>query len=295
MMDREQSILSSLKDLSEAAAQSLPLFERYDYRKEAQRWEEENLPLDLLPKPLREIVDSVIQYCIDIRKDGRTIPSTALLGKKNMQLFLRNLDLTGDTAQTHMVQFIDIEPIKTVADYFSELGLQNQARLLGNVYEFADSLRSSNRRASFKAAGCKLPATTINFTVPPDELTEDELLAAQLYTDFCSVFKSGAFYPAQKRALYDAFRERINQDKDGKPHLVIMAAILLLKTKASFRAPFYGKLNHIRETIFLSLGQPKSTAKNYGEDSLKKGADKSLYNYKEEADELLKEALGTTR
>ena len=295
MMDREQSILSSLKDLSEAAAQSLPLLERYDYRKEAQRWEEENLPLDLLPKPLREIVDSVIQYCIDIRKDGRTIPSTALLGKKNMQLFLRNLDLTGDTSQTHMVQFIDIEPIKTVADYFSELGLQNQARLLANVYEFADSLRSSNRRASFKAAGCKLPATTINFTVPPDGLTEDELLAAQLYTDFCTIFKAGALNTAQKRALYDAFKDKLTEPGKTKPHLTVTAALILLKTRPVFGRPLRGSFNLIRTSVFKSLGQPETTGKNYGEGSLKKDAKPNLLAYKEPAEALLSKALGTTR
>lgn len=67
-------LLTSLKELSEAAGQALPLWEKYDYRKEATTDMDKHLSLDVLPKPLREVVDNLLIYCTPlIRHDVESL------------------------------------------------------------------------------------------------------------------------------------------------------------------------------------------------------------------------------
>lgn len=72
-------LLTSLKDLSGAAAEALPLLEKYNYRKEARTDMDKHLSMDVLPKPLREIVDSVLIYCTPLIDHDDNLPSDALL------------------------------------------------------------------------------------------------------------------------------------------------------------------------------------------------------------------------
>lgn len=108
-------LLTSLKELSEAATEALPLLEKYNYRKEARTDMDKHLSMDVLPKPLREIVDSVLIYCTPLSDHDDNLPSDALLCKKNMQIFIENLNVTGDSDLVHCCQFIELEPIMDVA------------------------------------------------------------------------------------------------------------------------------------------------------------------------------------
>jgi len=288
-------LLKSIKELSKVAKESLSLFESVDYRKDADTCDEENLPLKLLPKPLKEIIDNLIQYCIDIRKDGVIIPAASLLNKKNMQLFIENLNISGDKTLLHQFQFIDIEPIREVAEYLAELGVKNQTRLLENVYEFAHKLKCSSRATSLCQTGCDMPTVNITFVVPSEELSDTEKEKTKLYKEFCTIFKAGILSTSQKRALYDSFARILSDGETKKPHLIVTAALCLLIKRPVYHKPLTGSFNYIRSTVFTSLGWPETTAKNYGEDSLSPGASPSLKNYQDQAAALISEALENTR
>ena len=284
------TLLDTLEKLSDAAATVLPHLEKYDYHKEAKSDFENHLSLDVLPKPLKEIVNGLLYYCMSMFDRNDNLPSRCLLNKANMQRFINNLNLSGDKSQIQQIQYIDIDPIKGVADCLGEIGLSNQSRQLENVYEFCLALRG------FKAA--KPNGNTrinINFTVPKEELSEDEQQQAQIYTDFCTIFKAGVFSSSQKKAIYNSFSQLLTDKEQDKPHLVIMTAILLLLTKPAYGKPLKGTLNSIRITVFRSLGLPENKAKSYTESSLQKGKSPTLDKYKQSAEDLLKLALGNTR
>ena len=62
-------ILNTLKALSTAASEVLPLLESYDYREEAKHVKEEKLPLRMMPKTIQEIFNSVMRYIIPVMGD----------------------------------------------------------------------------------------------------------------------------------------------------------------------------------------------------------------------------------
>ena len=289
------TLLNTLKNLSETASNVLPFLEKYNYRKEARTDMDKHLSMDVLPKPLREIVDSVLVYCTPLIQHDDNLPSDALLCKKNMQIFIENLNVTGDSDLVHSCQFIELEPIIDVAHCLNELGLTTQGRLLANAYEFGIKLRSCSRTSAFRPYDGSQPPIQVNFTVPAEELSDDEKLQARRYADFCAIFKPGGLNSAQRKALFDAFRSTLAQDKKNKPHLVVVTAILLLLNRPVYGKPLTGTFNSIRTTVFTTFGWPATTANSYPKDALKKDVTQSLYNYKEKAALLLSTALENTR
>lgn len=289
------TLLNTLKNLSETASNVLPFLEKYNYRKEARTDMDKHLSMDVLPKPLREIVDSVLVYCTPLIQHDDDLPSDALLCKKNMQIFIENLNVTGDSDLVHSCQFIELEPIIDVAHCLNELGLTTQGRLLANAYEFGVKLRSCSRTSAFRPYDGSQPPIQVNFTVPAEELSDDEKLQARRYADFCAIFKPGGLNSAQRKALFDAFRSTLAQDKKNKPHLVVVTAILLLLNRPVYGKPLTGTFNSIRTTVFTTFGWPATTANSYPKDALKKDVTQSLYNYKEKAALLLSTALENTR
>ena len=253
-------LLNTLKNLSETASNVLPFLEKYNYRKEARTDMDKHLSMDVLPKPLREIVDSVLVYCTPLIQHDDNLPSDALLCKKNMQIFIENLNVTGDSDLVHSCQFIELEPIMDVAHCLNELGLTTQGRLLANAYEFGVKLRSCSRTSAFRPYDGSQPPIQVNFTVPAEELTDDEKLQARRYSDFCAIFKPGVLSSAQRKALFDAFGSTLAQDKKNKPHLVVVTAILLLMNQRVYGKPLTGTFNSIRTTVFTTFGWPATTA-----------------------------------
>lgn len=279
-------LLDTLEKLSDAATQALPYLEKYDYRKESGKLTEDNLPLDVLPKPFKEIMDSILICCIPLLNHDDNLPANRLLNKDNILRSIGNINLSGDKTSISQIQFIAIAPIRDAADKLEEIGLNRQARLLSNAYEFGKSLRQYK---------CDTAQINPVFILPEDEIPEDKQQQSHNYSDFCSIFKTGVFSSSQKQALYNSFRELLSDKSQTKPHLVIITAILLLRNQRSFGCPLTGTLNHVRTVVFKSLGLPENTAKTYKETSLNKNESPSLHKYKAAADALLQLALGNTR
>jgi len=288
-------IIDSLQRLSEAAYEALPLLEKHDYRKEADDFGSEKLELNLMPKHLQDIVKSLMMFCYPVITRNDNIPRNALLNKQNFQTFIENYNATGDCTYTKQLYHIKLEPLKDVADYLKELGLTTQARFIDNAYEFGIMLRSSNREHQFCPIDHTLPPVQINFTVPEEELSDKEKFDAQLFTQFCSVFAKNGLSLPQKKALY-AELEKIAQDPcEKKPHLVVMAVIIYLRSQKSLKTPLPQSLHFCRETIFKSLGLDSKKCHTYGDDSLKVGSATPLLKYKTRAADIVKSALGNTR
>lgn len=167
-------ILDSLKGLSAAASEVLPLLETHDYREEAKYFKGAKMPMQMMPKTIRKIFKSVMRYIIPVMDDDNPLPGEALLSIDNMTIFSDNLTVTGDTQLAHQFQFVQIEPIQTVADEFMELGLHQQATLLENVCRFARAIRKAHNSAPFGNTGKELAPVHYVLTLAPKEMNKQE-------------------------------------------------------------------------------------------------------------------------
>ena len=285
-------ILNSLKALSAAANEILPLLETHDYREEAKHVKDAKLPLRMMPKTIQEIFNSVMRYIIPVMGDEDPPPGDALLTSDNMTIFSDNLTVTGDTQLAHQFQFVQIEPIQAVADEFTELGLHQQATLLENVCRFARTIRQAHNAAPFGNTGKELAPVHYVLALAPEEMSKREEEDKMLFTQFCSVFVKDIFTLEQKKNLYVALQNVIQDPTEKKPHLVVMTVILLLRTRKMYKNPIPGKLNSVRETVFHALGLDPKSVHTYGDKSVLKGGKPSLEKYKPQAEEILKSTVG---
>lgn len=285
-------LLNSLKALSAAANEVLPLLETHDYREEAKHVKDAKLPLRMMPKTIQEIFNSVMRYIIPVLGDEDPLPGDALLTSDNMTIFSDNLTVTGDTQLAHQFQFVQIEPIQAVADEFTELGLHQQAMLLENVCRFARTIRQAHNAAPFGNTGKELAPVHYVLALAPEEMSKREEEDKMLFTQFCSVFVKDIFTLEQKKNLYVALQNVIQDPTEKKPHLVVMTVILLLRTRKMYKNPIPGKLNSVRETVFHALGLDPKSVHTYGDKSVLKGGKPSLEKYKPQAEEILKSTVG---
>ena len=285
-------LLNSLKALSAAANEVLPLLETHDYREEAKHVKDAKLPLRMMPKTIQEIFNSVMRYIIPVMGDEDPLPGDALLTSDNMTIFSDNLTVTGDTQLAHQFQFVQIEPIQAVADEFTELGLHQQATLLENVCRFARTIRQAHNAAPFGNTGKELAPVHYVLALAPEEMSKREEEDKMLFTQFCSVFVKDIFTLEQKKNLYVALQNVIQDPTEKKPHLVVMTVILLLRTRKMYKNPIPGKLNSVRETVFHALGLDPKSVHTYGDKSVLKGGKPSLEKYKPQAEVILKSTVG---
>lgn len=285
-------ILNTLKALSAAANEVLPLLETHDYREEAKHVKDAKLPLRMMPKTIQEIFNSVMRYIIPVMGDEDPLPGDALLTGDNMTIFSDNLTVTGDTQLAHQFQFVQIEPIQAVADEFTELGLHQQATLLENVCRFARTIRQAHNAAPFGNTGKDLAPVHYVLALAPEEMSKREEEDKMLFTQFCSVFVKDIFTLEQKKNLYVALQNVIQDPTEKKPHLVVITVILLLRTRKMYKNPIPGKLNSVRETVFHSLGLDPKSCHTYGDKSILRGGKPSLEKYKPKAEDILKSTVG---
>lgn len=288
-------IIDSLQRLSAAAEEALESLETNDYRQEARHFKEEQLPLRMMPKSIKEIYNSVMRYCVPLIGETDNLPDNALLNSDNIKTFTDNLNATMDTQLAHQFSFIRIEPIQAVADEFLELGLHTQANKLENVCNFARAIRQGHNTSSFCHTSSELPPIHYLIQLSPEEFSEDEEEDNTLFTQFCSAFAKNSFTLPQKTALYSELKKLIADPIEKKPHLVVMAVIIYIRTRKSYKSPLPGSLNSCRETIFHSLGLDSKKCHSYGDDAFSKESSMSLRKYKDRAETILKSALGNTR
>ena len=287
-----ETLIESLEGLSGAAEEALESLEKHDYRKEVQKIKEEQLPLNVFPKTIKDIFTGIMRWCIPVAGDEAPLPSRALLNAGNIKTFIENLNLTGEKELAHRFQFIQIEPIQEVADEFTQLGLVKQARMLENVCRFARTIKQGYNAAPFGGSAKDLPPVNYAPVLAPEELSEDEREKALRFKQFCDVFHRDPFTLPQKQALYNALKALITDPSVKKPHLIVMTVILLLRTRRAYNNPIPGSLNSCRENIFQSLGLDTSKCHTYGEDSLKSGSKYTLHKYIPQAEEILKNTFG---
>lgn len=283
-----QKLISTLDSLSETVKEALPLLEKFDYAAEAAKIDEENLPYNLLPRPLKDICNDIIRHCSPVFARDDNFTSSELLDSKNMQVLLKIVERPGGQDIARNFSNIEIEPIKAVSDIFKEYGMTRHSYLLDNTYNFALAIRRAYAANPFGIAAGKLPEIVVTFTIPPAEATPEYIEESEKYKTFCKIFAAGKYDSRNKRNLYNSFKKLIEEQTEEKPHLVILATILLLRKGRSYNNTLSGKFHTNRKDVFSALGIPVSKGNCYGEDAFKPEAKHSLLKYKPKAAEILK-------
>lgn len=288
-------IINTLKMLSAAASENLPLLEQYDYTAEAKADPSATLPLNLAPKTLKAIIDEVMLHFYPVITRTDNLPDNALLSKANLEIFIENLNATADRDLAHEFLFINLKPIRTIADYFDDLNQTKPARFLRNACTFASSIRRAYEIVAFGAASRDLPAVVFIPTYVSEDLNAEEQIYQDNYAIFNGIFKKDAFKTAQRKALYEAFYNESKSSDNKYPHLVIIACVIYLMTQPATSRYIKGKFNTVARTVLDSLNLPSDKAENYGLKSLKTTGNGSLLSYEPQAKEIVSKALGKTR
>lgn len=288
-------LIDTLEKLSEATSEALQLLESYDYSQEAADYKNTKLQLSMTPKTLQEILDGLLMYCAPISYKGERLDDNELLDKENMEIFKDNLELCGDVSVLKPLNFIGISPIEKVCDLLERMGVAKPARLLKNVCCFAHAMRSYSRSKSLRPTAERTSPIRIEFTLSREEMTSSEEKQAEQFAQFNSIFKPDSLNSAQRKSLYNSFQDYLSDKSNENPHLVILAALILLRKRPLYCSPIKGSFHTTRKKVFLSLGMDEETGKSYKETSLKNGVTPSLIKHKDKAQELLKQALRTTR
>ena len=209
-----------------------------------------------------------------------------------MAAFANYLEVTNDTLTAAAFNRIAIEPMQNIAAAFKELNLQTEARILNNIYEFAHGIRKWHKAAKNN------PGTPISITLELnyDQVTPEEQSADAGFKIFTDIFKPTCNYTtSDKRALYKALKAIYDTNDEKVADKIVMAFILLFRTKPVFKKPFSDcRIGECKRKTFASLGKTGASVKSYTENSLTK-APKLTDETVKQAENIIRTALGKTK
>ena len=292
-MDHQQAqnLIATLKSYSAPAEDALINLGKYDYREEANQWHNDAQPKLLEPEhpTLRGLYNKLAHHIITIPCYPHNIERDSQISRANIESFVNYLTVSNDTLTAAAFNRIQIEPIQDIAKAFKELNLQNEARILNNIYEFAYGIRKW-----YKAAKCN-PGTPINITLELnyDQVTPQEQSADAGFKTFTDIFKPTCNYTtSDKRALYNALKAIYDTNDEKVADKIVMAIILILRNKPTFKKPFSDTaIGTCKKKTFESLGKTGASVKSYTANSLTK-APKLTEETVKQAENIIRTALG---
>ncbi len=294
-MKAPQDIIATLKQYSSEAQTVIGYMGKYDYRQEANTWNEyESNPILLEPEhpTLHGLYNRLVRYIKANPDIDDNIDADNRLSRANLEEFINHLEVSQETNLAAAFNVIPIEPLCEVSNKFKELNLLTESRLLNVIYTFAHGVRKWHK-ASQNNHGTII---NINIELNYDEATPEELAADAGFKIFSDLFKSTCHYTSKtKRTLYNSLKKLYSTIDEKAADKTVMATILLFRSKTIYRTPFSdeGYMNCKRKA-FESLGRDSNNVSNYTEDSLT-SAPKLGRAHVNRAETLIKEALENSR
>ena len=295
-MDHQQAqnIIATLKSYSAAAEDALINLGKYDYREEANQWHADAQPKLLEPEhpTLRGLYYKLAHHITTIPYYPHNIERDSQVNRTNIAAFVNYITVSNDTQTAAAFNRIAIEPMQGITTAFKELNLQNEARILNNIYEFAHGIRKWHR-ATKNNHGTHI---TITLELNYDQVTPEEQSADAGFKLFTDLFKPTCNYTtSDKRALYKALKATYDTNDEKVADKIVMAVILLFRTKATFKKPFSDcRIGECKKKTFASLGKTGASVKSYTENSLTK-APKLTDETVKQAENIIRTALGKTK
>lgn len=289
-----QNIIATLKSYSSTAAETLGILSQYDYREEANQWDIDTHPKLLEPEhpTLRGLYYRLAHHITTIPGYQNCIDKNNQISRANITAFTNYLEVTNDILTAAAFNRIAIEPMQDIAVAFKDLNLQTEARILNNIYQFAHGIRKWHKAAKNN------PATPINITLELnyDQVTPAEQSADAGFKTFTDLFKPTCNYTtSEKRALYNALKATYNANDENVADKIVMAFILLFRTKTIYKKPFCeSKIGVCKKKTFASIGKTGASVKSYTGNSLTK-APKLTDETVKQAENIIRAALGKSK
>ena len=295
-MDHQQAqnIIATLKSYSAAAEEALLALGKYDYREEANQWNDHSQPKLLEPEhpTLRGLYHRLVHHITTIPYYPHNIERDSQVNRTNIAAFVNYITVSNDTQTAAAFNRIAIEPMQGITTAFKELNLQTEARILNNIYEFAHGIRRWHKATKNN------PGTPITITLELnyDQVTPEEQSADAGFKLFTDLFKPTCNYTtSDKRALYKALKATYDTNDEKVADKIVMAVILLFRTKPVFKKPFSDcRIGECKKKTFASLGKTGASVKSYTENSLTK-APKLTDETVKQAENIIRTALGKTK
>lgn len=295
-MDHQQAqnIIATLKSYSAAAEEALLALGKYDYREEANQWNDHSQPKLLEPEhpTLKGLYHRLVHHITTIPYYPHNIERDSQVSRTNIAAFVNYITVSNDTLTAAAFNRIQIEPMQDIAKSFKELNLQNEARILNNIYEFAYGIRK------WYKASKNNPGTPINITLELnyDQVTPAEQAADAGFKTFTDLFKPTCNYTtADKRALYKAIKAIYDTNDEKVADKIVMAFILLFRNKPIYKKPFSDTaIGTCKKKTFLSLGKTGASVKSYTDNSLTKPPKLTEETVKQ-AENIIRTALGKVK
>ena len=269
-MDHQQAqnIIATLKSYSAVAEEALLALGKYDYREEANQWNDHSQPKLLEPEhpTLRGLYHRLVHHITTIPYYPHNIERDSQVNRTNIAAFVNYITVSNDTQTAAAFNRIAIEPMQGITTAFKELNLQNEARILNNIYKFAHGIRKWHKATKNN------PGTPITITLELnyDQVTPEEQSADAGFKLFTDLFKPTCNYTtSDKRALYKALKATYDTNDEKVADKIVMAVILLFRTKATFKKPFSDcRIGECKKKTFASLGKTGASVKSYTENSV---------------------------
>lgn len=289
-----QNIIATLKSYSSTAAETLDILSQYDYREEANQWDIDTHPKLLEPEhpTLRGLYYRLAHHITTIPGYQNCIDKNNQISRANIAAFANYLEVTNDTLTAAAFNRVAIEPMQDIVTAFKDLNLQNEARVLNNIYQFAHGIRKWHKAAKNNLG------TPINITLELnyDQVTPAEQSADAGFKTFTDLFKPTCNYTtSEKRALYNALKATYNANDENVADKIVMAFILLFRTKTIYKKPFCeSKIGVCKKKTFASIGKTGASVKSYTGNSLTK-APKLTDETVKQAENIIRIALGKSK
>ena len=295
-MDQQgaKNIITTLTAYSAQAEQVLYTLSQYDYREEANQWNNDAQPKLLEPEhpTLRGLYYRLAHHITTIDGYPHNIDRDSQVSRANITAFANYLEVTNDTLSAAAFNRIPIEPMQNIAQAFKDLNLQTEARILNNIYEFALGIRKWHRATKSN------PGTPINITLELnyDQVTPEEQSADAGFKLFTDLFKPTCNYTtSDKRTLYKALKATYDTNDENVADKIVMAVILLFRNKPIYKKPFSDcRIGECKSKTFASLGKTGASVKSYTENSLTK-APKLTDETVKQAENIIRTALGKSK
>ncbi|MDO4826025.1 MAG: hypothetical protein Q4B16_00525 [Bacteroidia bacterium] len=292
-MNRQEAedIKETLRAYSSQAECVLSFLEKYDYREEANAWNEYQDPKLLEPEhpTLRGLYHTLARFIGPIPGRTDNLSENKTLSRENIEDFLNYLEVSRDIPLALKFNGIKIEPLKEVAEKFEDFNLKTEARRLNNIYNFALGVRRWARESKNNSGAPIL----INIELNYDEATPEDLSKDSGFKMFSDLFKKTSNYStAQKRKLYQSIKDLYATQSPKIADKTLMALILIFRTSRKYQRPFEGTtLTECKRKAFESFGRTLKDAGNYSEGSLSTSKPTLGQEHKKRAENLIAEAF----
>lgn len=262
-------IIATLNDYSIAAEDALFYLQKYDYRDEATRWDEDDQPtiMEAEHPTLHDLNWRLSHFMVPITHLSNNLEQQEFLNRENLDGLINYLQASQDRCLAAKLNRVSIEPMLSVSNEFKNVGRLKEARRLRMVYDYAYSIRQWYKKTKYN------PGTPIqlNIEINYDEVTPEEFATDEGYRIFEKLFLPSCNYSTkQKRTLYNMLKALYTDIDPKDADRTVMAVILIFRKPRTIYGRPWNKesITTCKNKAMAAFGRDTKVIASYSENSL---------------------------